>query len=255
MAKIFSVFGRAGIGRVMNPAGRALARAGISPDVVTVIGTCGVLVGTLGFVARGHVFTGLVIVTVSVCTDMLDGAMARARGYSTPFGAFLDSTMDRIADAAVFGSLAFTLGVHGHAAPAAAALICLAAGQVVSYAKARAQSVGIECNVGIAERAERLVIIGVGGLLYCVHVPYALDIALWLLAALTLFTAGQRIVHVYHQAAGQRTPLGGPARPAAPAPAGGTNGHPVAGGPATGPGGAADRASGAGDPASGDPAR
>jgi CDP-diacylglycerol--glycerol-3-phosphate 3-phosphatidyltransferase len=173
-----------------------------------------VLVGTLGFVARGHVFTGLVIVTVSVCTDMLDGAMARARGYSTPFGAFLDSTMDRIADSAVFGSLAFLLGNTGHPWPAAAALICLAAGQVVSYAKARAQSVGIECNVGIAERAERLVIVGAGGLLFCLHVPYALDVALWLLAALTVFTAGQRIVHVYHQAAGQRTPLAGEPPPA-----------------------------------------
>jgi CDP-diacylglycerol--glycerol-3-phosphate 3-phosphatidyltransferase len=219
MAKIFSVFGRAGIGRVMNPAGRALVRAGISPDVVTVLGTCGVLAGALGFVTRGHILTGLVIITVSVCTDMLDGAMARARGYSTPFGAFLDSTMDRIADSAVFGSLAFWLGNTGHPAPAAAALICLAAGQVVSYAKARAQSVGIECNVGIAERAERLVIVGAGGVLHLLHVPYALDVALWLLAALTVFTAGQRIVHVYHQAAGQRTPLGGAPAPATDEPA------------------------------------
>ncbi|GAA4214557.1 phosphatidylinositol phosphate synthase [Actinocatenispora rupis] len=214
MAKIFSVLGRAGIGRVVNPLGRTLVRAGISPDVVTVIGTCGVLVGALGFAARGHLLVGLIIITVSVCTDMLDGAMARARGYSTPFGAFLDSTMDRIADAAVFGSVAFWLGNTGHPASMAAALICLAAGQVVSYAKARAQSVGIECNVGIAERAERLVLIGVGALLYVVGVPYVFDVALWVLAALSLFTAGQRIVHVYKQSAGQRTPLGG--GPAAP---------------------------------------
>jgi len=211
MAKIFSVLGRARIARVVNPLGRSLVRAGVSPDVVTVIGTCGVLVGALGFVARGHIFIGLVVITISVCTDMVDGAMARARGYSTPFGAFLDSTMDRIADAAVFGSVAYWEGTSGHPVAMAAALICLAAGQVVSYAKARAQSVGIDCNVGIAERAERLVIIGVGALLFCLHVPYVFDIALWVLAALSLFTAGQRIVHVYRQAAGQRTPLGTPA--------------------------------------------
>lgn len=209
MAKVFSVLGRAQIARVVNPAGRALVRAGVSPDVVTVLGTCGVLVGSLVFVTRGYLFTGLVIITLSVLTDMLDGAMARARGYSTPFGAFLDSTMDRIADASIFGAVAFWLGNTGHPWPAAAALICLAAGQVVSYAKARAQSVGIDCNVGIAERAERLVVIGIGSLLHSVGVPYAMDVALWLLAALSLFTAGQRIVHVYRQAAGQRTPLGG----------------------------------------------
>ncbi|MGA8115834.1 MAG: CDP-alcohol phosphatidyltransferase family protein [Actinocatenispora sp.] len=220
MAKIFSVLGRARIATLFNPVGRRLVRAGVSPDVVTVLGTCGVLVGALAFVSRGWLFTGLVIITVSVSTDMLDGAMARARGYSTPFGAFLDSTMDRIADAAVFGSLAFYLATSGQSAAAAAALICLAAGQVVSYAKARAQSVGIDCNVGIAERAERLVLIGVGALLHILGVPYALDVAVWVLAALSLFTAGQRIVHVYRRSAGQRTPLAdgsGPQPSGAPA--------------------------------------
>ncbi len=210
MAKIFSVLGRARLSRLFNPMGGRLVRAGVSPDVVTVLGTCGVLVGALVFVTRGWLLTGLMIITLSVCTDMLDGAMARARGYSTPFGAFLDSTMDRIADAAVFGSVAFWLATSGQSGAAAAALICLAAGQVVSYAKARAQSVGIDCNVGIAERAERLVLIGVGALLSILGVPYVFAVALWLLAVLTVFTAGQRIVHVYRQSAGSRTPLPAP---------------------------------------------
>lgn len=211
MAKIFSVLGRAGISRLIDPLGRRLVRAGVSPDLVTLTGTAGVLVGSLAFVTRGWLLTGLIIITVSVFTDMIDGAMARARGYSTTFGAFLDSTMDRIADAAIFGSVAYWQGSVGHPAAAAAALICLAAGQVVSYAKARAQSVGIDCNVGIAERAERLLIIGVGGLLTVFGVPYVFDVALWLLAALTVFTAGQRIVHVYRRAAGERTPIPGAA--------------------------------------------
>lgn len=209
MAKIFSVLGRARAGRMAHPAGRALVRLGVSPDVVTIVGTCGVLVGAIGFVARGHLLAGLIIITISVCTDMLDGAMARARGYSTPFGAFLDSTMDRIADAAVFGAVAYWQASAGHLATAAAALICLASGQVISYAKARALSVGIDCNVGIAERAERLVIVGIGGLLAVFGVPYVFAISFWILAVLSLFTVGQRIVHVARRAAGQRTPLAG----------------------------------------------
>jgi CDP-diacylglycerol--glycerol-3-phosphate 3-phosphatidyltransferase len=208
MAKIFSVLGRAGAARVAAPVGKALLRAGVTPDVVTLIGTGAVLVGALGFVARGHILTGLIIITLSVCTDMLDGAMARARGYSTPFGAFLDSTMDRIADAAVFGSLAFWLGNTDHPLPAIGALICLAAGQVISYAKARAQSVGFECNVGIAERAERLVIVGVGGLFYIFGLDIVFWIAIWVLAVLSLITVAQRILYVRKQAAGMRTPLG-----------------------------------------------
>lgn len=220
MAKIFSVLGRAGAARVATPVGKALLRVGITPDVVTLIGTAAVLVGAIGFVARGHILTGLIIITLSVCTDMLDGAMARARGYSTPFGAFLDSTMDRIADAAVFGSTAFWLGNTGHPVPAVAALICLGAGQVISYAKARALSVGIDCNVGIAERAERLVIIGVGGLFYLFGLPIVFWVALWVLAVLSLVTVAQRMLYVRRQAAGMRTPLGTP--PAAEPPAPGT---------------------------------
>lgn len=200
MAKILSVFGRARLARILDPVGGALVRVGISPDVVTVAGTVGVLIGTVGFVARGHLLAGTLIVTVSVMTDMLDGAMARARGRPSRFGAFLDSTMDRIADGAIFGSLAFWLATTGRPASAAAALICLVAGQVVSYARARAEGLGISCTVGVAERGERLVVAGVGGLLGGLGVPYVLAGALWLLAALSAITVIQRVAHVYRQA-------------------------------------------------------
>ncbi|MDG4798593.1 phosphatidylinositol phosphate synthase [Micromonospora sp. WMMD1082] len=209
MAKIFQVSVRAGMTRVVEPIARSLLRAGVSPNTVTVAGTLGVLVGALGFGARGHLVAGALIVTVFALTDLLDGTMARMSGGSTRFGAFLDSSMDRVADSAVFGAVAFYLATEGDRAGVAAALICLAAGGLVSYVKARAEGLGMDGNVGIAERTERLLIVGVGGLLTGLGLEPALPIALWLLAAVSLFTVGQRIRHVYRQAQRVGAP-GGP---------------------------------------------
>ncbi|GAA0371427.1 CDP-alcohol phosphatidyltransferase family protein [Micromonospora fiedleri] len=200
MAKIFQVSVRAGMTRVVEPIARSLLRAGVSPNAVTVAGTLGVLVGALGFGARGHLVAGALIVTVFALTDLLDGTMARMSGGSTRFGAFLDSSMDRVADSAVFGAVAYYLATEGDHAGMAAALICLAAGGLVSYVKARAEGLGMNANVGVAERTERLLIVGVGGLLAALVHPLALPIALWLLAAVSLFTVGQRMRHVYRQA-------------------------------------------------------
>jgi CDP-diacylglycerol--glycerol-3-phosphate 3-phosphatidyltransferase len=222
MAKIFSVVGRAGVARVFEPVGRALLRAGVSPDAVTVAGTVGVLVGAIGFLARGHLVTATVIVTLSAFTDLIDGAMARERvragGRPSRFGAFLDSTMDRVADGAIFAAVTWWVAVSGHPATAVAGMICLVAGQVVSYAKARAEGLGFRCDVGIAERAERLMLVGVGALLEAAGVPYALPGALWLLAVLSVVTVGQRVAYVHRQAAaeaGPDRPAGPPGRPAA----------------------------------------
>ncbi|MEU2613454.1 phosphatidylinositol phosphate synthase [Micromonospora sp. NPDC007271] len=200
MAKIFQVTARAGMTRVVEPVARGLLRAGVSPNAVTVTGTLGVLVGALGFGARGQLVAGALIVTVFALTDLLDGTMARMSGGSTRFGAFLDSSMDRVADSAVFGAVAYWLATQHHYAGVAAALLCLAAGGLVSYVKARAEGLGMTCNVGIAERTERLLIVGVGGLLTGLGVGRALEVALWLLAAVSIFTVGQRMVHVYRQA-------------------------------------------------------
>lgn len=200
MAKIFQVTARAGMTRVVEPVARGLLRAGVSPNAVTVTGTIGVLVGALGFGARGQLVAGALIVTVFALTDLLDGTMARMSGGSTKFGAFLDSSMDRIADSAVFGAVAYWLATRHNYPAVAAALLCLAAGGLVSYVKARAEGLGMTCNVGIAERTERLLIVGVGGLLTGLGVDPALPIALWLLAAVSIFTVGQRMLHVYRQA-------------------------------------------------------
>ncbi|MDO3704114.1 CDP-alcohol phosphatidyltransferase family protein [Micromonospora sp. C28SCA-DRY-2] len=208
MAKIFQVSARAGMARVVEPVARGLLRAGVTPNAVTVAGTLGVLVGALGFGARGHLVAGALIVTVFALTDLLDGTMARMSGGSTKFGAFLDSSMDRVADSAVFGAVAYWLATEHQYSGVAAALLCLAAGALVSYVKARAEGLGMTCNVGIAERTERLLIVGVGGLLTGLNLDPALEIALWLLAAVSIFTVGQRMLHVYRQAQRIHTPDG-----------------------------------------------
>jgi CDP-diacylglycerol--glycerol-3-phosphate 3-phosphatidyltransferase len=195
MAKIFSVVTKAGVARAFDPVARGLLRAGISPDVVTVVGTAGVVVASLTLATRGYLWIAALVITACALTDILDGAMARARGTTSRFGALLDSTMDRVADGAVFGSLAYWLAVTDQRSNLTACLICLIAGQVVSYVKARADSLGLDANVGIAERFERLVIIGFGGLGHGLGIPLSLDVALWLLAALSLVTVVQRMWH------------------------------------------------------------
>jgi CDP-diacylglycerol--glycerol-3-phosphate 3-phosphatidyltransferase len=199
MAKIFNVSARAVFARIFDPPARWLLRIGVSPDAVTAIGTLGVVAGALIFAFTGRFITGTVIVTLSAFTDLIDGAMARASGRTGKFGAFLDSTCDRIADGAIFGAVAYWLGAHGHDWGSAAALVCLVAGQVVSYAKARAEGLGMTANVGLVERAERLISIGVGGLLSGFGVTYGLDVVLVLLAVASIITIGQRVATVYQQ--------------------------------------------------------
>jgi CDP-diacylglycerol--glycerol-3-phosphate 3-phosphatidyltransferase len=122
--------------------------------------------------------------------------MARMRPYAGRFGGLLDSSMDRIADAAVFGAVTYYLATEGNPyGGMVAALICLAAGQVVSYVKARAQSLGLNADVGIAERLERLVIVGIGGLLGSAGLDWGLPGALLFLAVLSVVTVFQRLIH------------------------------------------------------------
>jgi len=195
MAKIFNRSARALFSYVINPTARFLLRLGVTPNAVTIAGTVGVLIGSyLG--AFGHLFWGTWVVTASALTDALDGTMARMRGGSGRFGALLDSSMDRIADAAVFGAVTFYLANRGNPyGGMVAALVCLAAGQVVSYVKARAQSLNLDADVGIAERLERLIIVGIGGLLGSAGLDWGLPAALWFLAVLSVVTVFQRLIH------------------------------------------------------------
>ena len=195
-----NVQARAVVSHVVDPVARFLLRIGLSPDAVTVLGTVAVATAALVLLPTGHLFAAAVVIAACALTDMLDGAMARASGRSGPWGAFLDSTLDRIADAAVFAGLILWFAGDGDdTALLALTLYCLIGGAIVSYAKARAEGLGLTCDVGIAERTERLAIIllctGLAGL----GVAYAMAVGLWLLAVLTTITVGQRVVEVRRQ--------------------------------------------------------
>lgn len=186
---------RPAIARLLTPLGQALARTPVTPNALTIAGTIGMSAGALVLFPTGHLFAGVVVCTCFVFTDMLDGTLARIKGTTGKFGAFLDSTMDRVADAAVFAGLAawFVLGGHDKVL-AGVAIFCLVAGALVSYAKARAESLGLKCDVGFAERTERLLIGLVAAGLSGLGVPYVLPVGLWLLAAVSAFTFGQRVL-------------------------------------------------------------
>ena len=188
---------RPALDRVLNPVGRALARTPLTPNALTVIGTLGVSAGALALFPIGQLFAGTMVCWFFTFADMLDGTLARIKGTTGPWGAFLDSTLDRVADAAVFGGLTlwFMFGGHSRLLPGVA-LFDLVCGALVSYAKARAESLGYHADVGIAERTERLLIALVAAGLQGLGVPYILAIGLWALAPLTAFTFGQRVVAV-----------------------------------------------------------
>ena len=199
---MLNIFARASVAKALQPLGERLARAGVSADAVTLLGTVGAVAAAVVFLGRGQFFVGTLVITVFVLFDLVDGALARARGRSSPFGAVLDSTCDRIADAAIFGALAWWYAGSGDSQPLfLAALLCLALGALTSYIKARAEGAGLRCDVGVAERAERLIVVLVGTGLQGLGVPFAFAAALWLLVAATAVTVVQRLVEVRRQAA------------------------------------------------------
>ncbi len=198
MAKILGSF-KSGVRAAFDPMGRALVRAGVSPDAVTIGGTVAVVAASVGLLTRGYLVAATIVITLCALLDVLDGSMARARGHSTRFGALLDSTMDRVADGAVFGCLVWWFAATDQWWSAGAAMVSLVGGQVVSYVKARAEGLGFTCDVGLAERMERLVLIGIGGLLTGFGVSWGLPAATWLLAVLTVITVVQRLAHVRRQ--------------------------------------------------------
>jgi CDP-diacylglycerol--glycerol-3-phosphate 3-phosphatidyltransferase len=191
---------RVHVSRVTDPVGRWLVSRGISPDAVTVAGTVGTAAAAIAFIPRGHLFLGALLTTVFVLFDMIDGAMARARGHSTPFGAVLDSTCDRIADGALFAAITWWCLESGQEALGVAALVCLVAGQVISYVKARAEGAGLAADGGLVERPERLILALVGTGFEGLGIPFALAVGLWLLAAGSVWTVGQRIAAVHRSA-------------------------------------------------------
>jgi CDP-diacylglycerol--glycerol-3-phosphate 3-phosphatidyltransferase/CDP-diacylglycerol--inositol 3-phosphatidyltransferase len=189
-------------GVVLAPIVNLLLKLGVSPDAVTLVGTVGVSAGALAFYPRGEFFVGTVVITAFVFSDMIDGAMARKSGRVSSFGAFYDSTLDRVGDAAIFGALALYFADPGDSyLYLCLSLYCLVTGFLTSYARARAESLGMDAKGGIAERSDRLVaILVMTGLSGLFDLPILMELTLWVLAAASTYTVVFRVLKVRRQA-------------------------------------------------------
>lgn len=211
---------RAAWTKVISPIAAFFVRHNVSPDVITIVGTVGVMLGAIICYPQGWLWQGTVIVFLFVFADMVDGQMARSTGRSSKWGAFLDSSLDRVGDGAVFGGITLYF-VYGHTVVgrtpafgwttiwAAVTIWALVMGQLTSYVKARAESLGYEAGGGLAARADRLVIILMGAWLAGLGIPYVLELAVSALAVMSTFTVFQRILKVRGQAAEQDAPGAG----------------------------------------------
>jgi len=206
----FYLMTRAAYSKLSVPIARGALKMGLTPDSVTIIGTAGSVLAALTLYPAGHLFIGWLVIWFFVLGDMLDGAMARERGGGTRFGGVLDATCDRISDGAVFCGLLWwaVFGLHSTSL-AVAILICLVTSQVISYIKARAEASGLNASGGLIERPERLVIaLGGAGVsdFPGFPMPTVLPVALWLLAAASLVTVGQRM-HSVRSSPGAMDPI------------------------------------------------
>ncbi len=194
---------RNGVEQGLGPIGDGLRRVGITADALTVFGlVCSVATAVL--IGSGHLVWAVVALTVAGVSDLLDGSIARGSGQASPRGAFFDSVTDRASDALLFGGVAWHLAHRSSYLPLLAFAVA-ACSMLISYERARAESLGLDARGGLMERAERFVLLGIA-LAFPILIPM-----LWVMLALTAFTAVQRFVHVYRLAA--RPPQPTPARP------------------------------------------
>jgi len=183
--------------RLINPVARVAIRMGITPDAVTITGALGVVISSAYFFSRESFFIGSIVVTLFVLSDLFDGAMARISEQGpSQWGGFLDSTVDRITDFAITIAILIPLIRHDDKL-SYLGLITLVTGLLIPYIRAKSESFGIACSIGIAERTERLIIILVAAFLHGLHVHFALAIGFWLLAILGTVTVLQRMRTVY----------------------------------------------------------
>jgi CDP-diacylglycerol--glycerol-3-phosphate 3-phosphatidyltransferase len=180
---------------VLGPAARGLGWLGITPNHLTLFGM--LLSGGAGLLlGGGHFRTGGVVLILGSLCDMLDGAVARETGRSSAFGAFLDSTADRVSEMLVFAGLLVYFTRDGAIFYALLAFLAAGGSFLVSYTRARAEGLGIPCQVGWMERPERLVLL----ILACLFGPAVVKAVLWVLTVLVLWTSWQRIHHVRQEA-------------------------------------------------------
>jgi CDP-diacylglycerol--glycerol-3-phosphate 3-phosphatidyltransferase len=181
-----------------TPVISTLYRLGVTPNQVTVAGTL-LNAGVAVLIVFDHlIWAGALVLVAGIC-DVLDGSLARMAKMSTPFGAFFDSTLDRISEGMVLTAICYVFAAKGESVDAALVALALLGSLMVSYTRARAESLGLECKVGIASRPERIILVAIG-LFFSVLLPYVIYVML----ALTAFTVIQRVVHTYRQLVRQR---------------------------------------------------
>src|SRR5712671_1160939 len=208
---------------LIGPLGRALIRAGVHPNTITTVGTLLVVGSGVAF-ATGAIRLGGLLLLVSGILDLLDGQVARQGGKMTTFGAFYDSTLDRVGEAAVFTGLIFyflkgPLPADLKVRAISAGLVALVASLLVSYTRARAEALGVECKVGIAPRAERILLLGLPTMLFGAGPGRPGVVLFWIVAVLALasaITVVQRVVHVARVARGAPPPSPIPKRDTLP---------------------------------------
>jgi CDP-diacylglycerol--glycerol-3-phosphate 3-phosphatidyltransferase len=180
----------------LEPVGRALHRLGVSADALTLFGLAAA-VGTALLIANGNLLLAVVGLVLSGLPDVLDGSVARQSGTAGERGAFFDSVCDRVADAVILGGVAWHLADEGARLPILV-LAVVALTMLVSYERAKAESLGLDARGGLMERLERMVLLGIG-LAFDILVP-----VLWVMLALTAITAAHRFVMVWRQATPDR---------------------------------------------------
>jgi len=186
---------RAPVDKAVKPLGNGLRKTGLTPDHLTVMGLV-VAVGAAVAVGYGELRLGLLLVVLAALPDLLDGALAKASGSSSQRGAFFDSTIDRFADALLFGGLSWHFAITEDPRLALLPFAVMALSSVISYMRAKAESLGLDAKGGLMERAERIIALCLG-LLF----PFLLIPILWITLGLTAITAVQRFVKVWKQAA------------------------------------------------------
>ena len=174
-----------------------LIESRLTPNAISLTGFALCVVAAVLVWQDEYLLGGLAFVVGSVC-DTLDGRYARASGKGTPFGAFLDSTLDRVEEGVVLTAVAANFSSAGDDFAVAAVVVAVLASLMVSYTRARAEALGVECKVGIADRAVRVVILSAGLILFGLDLD-VLEAAVYLLAGLSVITVGQRIWHVRSQ--------------------------------------------------------
>jgi CDP-diacylglycerol--glycerol-3-phosphate 3-phosphatidyltransferase len=185
---------RAPIEKAVKPVGDSLRKTRLTPDHLTLIGLVLAVVAAVT-IALGQLRLGLLFVVLAALPDLLDGALAKASNSASQRGAYFDSVADRVTDMLLFGALAWYLIADGRGLQAMIPVALMGASTLVSYQRAKAESLGLEAKGGLMERAERIILLCLGLLFPVILVPI-----LWLMLALTLVTAVQRFVKVWRQA-------------------------------------------------------